>query len=84
MILALTIAVFGRLAESVGGEFVFDVRGPCSVGDLRQRLADAYPPIGGDLLGNKVRFCVEDRLVPDSHIITEARRVELLSPLSGG
>jgi molybdopterin converting factor small subunit len=84
MSLTLTIAVFGRLADSVGDEFSFDVEGPCSVADLRQRLADTFPPIGADLLGSKVRFCVADALVPDDHVIAEGRRVEILSPLSGG
>jgi molybdopterin converting factor small subunit len=84
MSLTLTIAVFGRLADSVGEEFAFEVDEPCSVADLRQRLADSFPPIGADLLGSKVRFCVGDALVPDNHLLAEERRVEILSPLSGG
>jgi molybdopterin converting factor small subunit len=84
MSLTLTIAVFGRLADSVGDAFSFDVGEACSVADLRQRLADSFPPIRADLLGSKVRFCVGDALVPDDHILAEGRRVDILSPLSGG
>lgn len=84
MKLTLTIAVFGRLAESVGSEFSLDVEGPCRVAELRKLLAQSFPGISGDLLGGKVRFCVDDRLVPDNYCIEGRRRVEMLSPLSGG
>ena len=37
-----------------------------------------------ELLGGRVRICVADALVPDSFVIAEARRIEILSPVSGG
>lgn len=81
---ALTIVFFGRLADSVGHEVSVDVDMPCSVADLRERLAEFLPQIGDDLINPRVRVCVADALVPDGFVITEGRRIEILSPLSGG
>lgn len=81
---ALTIAFFGRLAESVGREVSIDVDMPCNVADLRERLADSLPQIGDDLINPRIRVCVADTLVPDDFVIAEKRRIEILSPLSGG
>lgn len=80
----LTIAVFGRLADSLGHEFAFDLDLPCSVAEFRKRLAGAFPLAGGDLLDRRVRVCVADTVAPDSFVIAEERRIEILSPLSGG
>jgi hypothetical protein len=81
--MTVTLNVFGRLAGSLGGEFALDLEEPCSIGDLRRRLADRFPGAGEDLLGERVRFGMGNRLVPDSHPVTEGR-IDVLSPISGG
>ena len=80
---ALTIALFGKMADAIGTEFRFETETPCSVGELKGRLASCYPELKEQLLGPRVRVCVADTLVPDSFVIDEGR-VEILSPVSGG
>lgn len=78
------IAFHGRLADLFGREIDLPVDGPCTVAELKHRLA-AGRPDASDLVENRrVRACVGDALVPDSRIVAPGDSVEFLAPVSGG
>lgn len=75
---------YGKLADLLGAERNIEVDGACTIGDLRARLATACPDAAAALSSERVRACVGDRLVPDSHILVASDSVDLLAPVSGG
>lgn len=77
------IHFYGRLADALGERIELDVGAPCTVAELRQRLAGELPAAAAALAG-RVRACVGDRIVPDSHRLEPSDRVEFLAPVSGG
>ena len=81
----MKIGFFGRLAERMGREIDLDsAPSDRSVADVRRRLADLYPESAGDFASRTVRACVDDAIVPDSHVVRPGQRIEFLPPLSGG
>lgn len=81
----MKIGFFGRLAERIGREIDLDLTpSEQSVADLRRRLADLYPESAGDFASRTVRACVDEAIVPDSHIVRRGQKIEFLPPLSGG
>lgn len=79
----MRIHFYGRLADSLGEAVEMDLAAPCTIGELRQRLAAELPQADAALSG-RVRACVGDRLVGDSHAVGPDDRVEFLAPVSGG
>lgn len=81
----MKIGFFGTLAERIGREIDLEL-GPAdqSLADVRRRLADLYPESAGDFGSRTVRACVDEAIVPDSHLIGPGQRIEFLPPLSGG
>ena len=51
---------------------------------VRRELARLYPQAAADLLGPKLRACVDDAIVPDDADLGGAREVAFFPPLSGG
>ena len=80
----MKIRFHGRLAEALGRELDFAVEGPCTIGNLRQRIAGSFPAALGLLEDRRVRACVADEIVADDHPIGSADSVEFLAPVSGG
>ena len=81
----MRVGFFGRLGERIGREVELEMpESPCSVADLRRHLADLYPYAAADLVSGGVRACVDEAIVPDSHVIGPGQKVEFLPPLSGG
>jgi molybdopterin converting factor small subunit len=79
----MRIHFYGRLADALGEAVEMDVAAPCTIGELRRRLA-AELPSAGEALSGRVRACVGDRIVGDDHEVDTADRVEFLAPVSGG
>lgn len=75
---------YGKVADWLGSESEFDVVDSCSVGELRTLLADAYPAAADAFTSNRVLVCVNDMIVPDSHLLSSGQQVDLLAPVSGG
>jgi molybdopterin converting factor small subunit len=79
----MKIHFYGRLADSLGRNIEVELPESCSVADLRERLANEHPQIA-NALGHRVRACVGDMIVPDSHIVRPCDSVEFFPPVSGG
>lgn len=79
----MKIQFYGRLADAFGRDLEVEMAGECSIAELRERLAREFPQ-GAAALGQRVRACVGDAIVPDSHIVRPGDRVEFFPPVSGG
>lgn len=79
----MRIHFFGKLADSFGPAIDFPVSNECSITELREKLAEEYPD-AASALGIRVRACVGENFVPDSHIIQPGDLVEFIPPVSGG
>jgi len=79
----MKIHFYGRLAERLGRHVDLDIRGDCSIAELRDRLAADIPEAAG-ALDRRVRACVGDTIVADSHVVRPGETVEFLPPVSGG
>ncbi|MGX7953500.1 MoaD/ThiS family protein [Tsuneonella sp. HG249] len=81
----MNVSFFGKLGETIGREVEMRtgfVEG--TVAELREALAKSYPSASEDLLSPRVRACVNDAIVTDSHRVSSADRIALLPPVSGG
>ena len=78
----MRILLHGRLADGVGRQVDVDAPDPCSVGELRRRLASSYPRTAETL--DRSRACIGSALVGDDFVVTPAEQVEFLPPVSGG
>jgi molybdopterin converting factor small subunit len=78
------IRAYGKLADLFGQEDDVDIDVPCTVADLRARLAATYPDAAEPLASKRVLTCVGNTIVPDDHILGGGEQVELLAPVSGG
>jgi len=81
----MRIGFFGRLGERIGRAVDLDLPADaCTVADLRLHLARQFPAASGDLASGSLRACVDEAIVPDSHVVRPGQRVEFFPPLSGG
>lgn len=79
----MKIQFYGRLADALGRDIEVDVGEECSVAEIRERLTQTYPHAAGALAA-RVRACVDDNFVSDSHIVAAGATVEFLPVISGG
>lgn len=82
--LVVHVSFYGKFRDMFGICIGMNVPERCSVGELLGRLAARYPESGSDLLGPRVRACVDDRIVPLTCLVAPGQTVELLAPVSGG
>ncbi len=81
----LKISFFGKLGDSIGREVCLERDlACCTVAELRQALADAYPASAADLLSPRLRARVNDEIVGGAAEIESGDDVALLPPVSGG
>lgn len=80
----MKVVLYGKLAAALGREVEVGMADECSVADLRHALADAHPDAREALLSRETRACVDDAIVPESHLLRACDQVELLPPVSGG
>ena len=74
----------GRLADVFGNDLEMEVRQGCSIAELRTQIASENPQAIDALRSGRVRACVGDSIVPDSHVVAPGEQVEFLPPVSGG
>ncbi|MFP5330602.1 MAG: MoaD/ThiS family protein [Alphaproteobacteria bacterium] len=79
----MKIQFYGRLAERFGRHVELDIQSECSVAELRRRLAADFPGFA-DVPGKRVRACIGDTIVADTHLVRPGETVEFLPPVSGG
>lgn len=80
----MKVRAYGKLADLLGQETNVDLDVPCTVAELRARLAAIYPDAAEPLASKRVLACVGDTVVPDKQVIAPGTLVELLAPVSGG
>lgn len=77
----LTIRLFAGLVDLLSTtELEFSLPGPCTVGELEQRLRQDYPALGKAVF----RIAVDQSYGQTEQVITESSEVALLPPVSGG
>lgn len=79
----MKVELFGRLAEAIGKSVEIDLEEPCSIVELRERLASAYPS-AADALERRTRACIGDTIVADTHLVQPGDVVGFFPPVSGG
>lgn len=80
----MKVRSYGKLADLLGAEREVRMDVPCTVAELRARLAAECPEAAEALNNRRVRACVGTAIVPDSHVIALNEPIELLAPVSGG
>lgn len=81
----MDVVLYGRLAELAARRVTVEMPDSgCSIADLRQMLAAAYPSLAPEIMGPRVRACAGDVIVTDEHRIDGTEPVEFFPPVSGG
>ena len=79
---ALNILCFGPAREATGeSKLAFATDLPCSVAQLRQRLADHFPKLGGT---EHIRIAVDQEYADDALTIAGHEEIAIILPVSGG
>ena len=80
----MKVRSYGKLADVLGPERRLDIASPCTIAELRDRLAAECPDAAEPLASKRVRACVGEEIVPDSHVVHPGDTLDLLAPVSGG
>jgi molybdopterin converting factor subunit 1 len=77
------VRLFARSRDLAGADAVIlDLPAGTTAGDLRRRLAEAYPALGGLL--ERSALAVDNEFAEDSLTLPVDAEVALLPPVSGG
>jgi molybdopterin converting factor small subunit len=82
MEIELRIRLYGSLADAIGREVTLEAPLPCSVGEVRRRLAARHAAAAGAL--ERSRALIAGSFVADERELADADLVEFLPPVSGG
>jgi molybdopterin converting factor small subunit len=80
----LKVRFYGKLADLFGHEREVRIATPCTVAELRLRLATEHPEAAESLLHKRVRTCIGDSIAQERDVVPEGTVPEFLAPLSGG
>lgn len=81
----MDVTFYGRLADRIGRQVRIEVPAEgCSVAELRRLIALQHPDVGAEILGPRVRACVDDAVAPDAQPLRAGQSVEFFPPVSGG
>ncbi|TXC68113.1 MoaD/ThiS family protein [Sphingorhabdus soli] len=81
----MRICFFGKMGDVIGREVEIEIpASTATVAGLRRLLAEHFPAAAGALGEARLRACIADAMVNDSHSIAGVERVEFFPPLSGG
>ena len=80
----LKVRFYGKLADLFGSERDVPIDAPCTVAELRRRLAIDHPHAAEPLQNKRVRACVGDAIIGDEDIVPRNEVLDLLAPVSGG
>ena len=80
----MKVLFYGRLADLLGSELDVSASLGCSVAELRERIADQHPAAAAALRNTRVRACIDDTIVSETHRVAPGGQVEFFPPVSGG
>jgi len=80
----MKVRSYGKLADLLGTEREVRIDAPCTVAELRVHLAAECPEACEALNSRRLRACIGNAIVPDSHTLALDEQIELLAPVSGG
>lgn len=80
----MKVRFYGKLADLFGSECEVAIDTPCTVAELRRRLATDHAQASESLHNKRVRACVGDTIVRDDDLVTGDEVLEFLAPVSGG
>ena len=80
----MQVRFYGKLADFFGSEREIAIDTPCTVAELRRRLATDEPQAAESLRSKRLRAFVGDAFVHDHDVIPQGEVLELLAPVSGG
>lgn len=80
----MKIRFYGKLADLFGSEREIAIDAPCTVADLRHRLAIERPEGAESLQHKRVRACIDDEIAHDHDFVAKDTVLEFLAPVSGG
>ena len=80
----MKVRSYGKLADLLGHERDVRIDAPCTIADVRARLAAECPQAAEPLANTRVRACVGDTVVADTYVVTADEPIDLLAPVSGG
>lgn len=81
--LTINVKLFAGLKDMIGArEIAVDVPDGATVGDLRERVGQAYPIV--QALLPALVCAVDEEYVPPSHPLRDGDTVALIPPVSGG
>lgn len=80
----MKVRFYGKLADLFGSEREVVIGNPCTVAELRDRLAIDHPAGAESLRHQRVRACIGDVIARDSDIVPTGAVLEFLAPVSGG
>lgn len=80
----MKVRFYGKLADLLGHEKDVQIAAPCTVAELRAHVIAECNETGKSLADERVRACVSDTIVPESHVVEPGEVVEFLAPVSGG
>ena len=80
----MKVRFYGKLADLFGSEREVAVDTPCTVAELRGRLAMEHPQGSEALQHKRVRACIGDEIARDSDVVPGGAVLEFLAPVSGG
>ncbi len=80
----MRISFFGSLADAIGRQVELPVPEGASVGEVRRRLATAYPAAAANLDRPQVLAAIDDRIADDGEAVPEGADLAFFPPLSGG
>lgn len=79
----MKILFHGRLADLLGREVELPAAA-CTIAQLRERIAVAHPRAAEPVRSKRVRACIGDAIVAESHVVGAGEQVEFFPPVSGG
>ena len=80
----MKVRFYGKLADLFGNEREVAIDSPCTVAELRDRLAMEHPEGAESMHNKRVRACIGDRLAQDCDVVPDGAELEFLAPVSGG
>ena len=80
----MKVRFYGKLAELFGGEREVAIDTPCTVAELRDRLAIEFPEGSKSLQNKHVKACIGDKIAQDTDVVHGGAILEFLAPVSGG
>lgn len=81
--MTVTVRMFALARECAGTDVLeLDLPEGSTVGDLRKRLIEQLPALGG--LGPRLLFAVDAEYSPDGARLTSTSDVACIPPVSGG